>query len=196
VAKNATSADIVGLQHNDLIHYEKGWDRRLLDCFVSNSRLGMVGVCGSNEIDDRGGRGGGTMCNFNGKAGQLQEHTGRRITDLQPALILDSMFMAMRRPVVDLLGIDKHIVQCHFYDKIWPLMTVQAGWQVGVLGLDVDHKGGITSTGTRFEEDCMKWCDQEGLSYESGKANLAVYIEAERRWLGYARSVGKLPASI
>lgn len=196
VVEGTTSADIVGVMHNDLFIYEKGWDRRLLDSFVHNPRLGMVGVCGSNQIDERGGRGGGTMCNFVGRVGQLQEHTGQRISDLKQALILDSMFMAMRSPVVTSLHIDDHIAPCHFYDKIWPLRAIEAGWTVGVLGLEVDHQGGLTTTGTRFENDCAMWCDKEGLPYQPGQAAHAVYLEAERRFLTEYRMKGFIPRRI
>jgi hypothetical protein len=196
VAEGATSADIIGVMHNDLFIYEKGWDRILLDSFLRSPRLGMVGVCGSNEVDDRGGRGGGTMCNFAGQVGQLQEHTGRRITDLQLALILDSMFIAVRQPVIKALGINESIAPCHFYDKIWPLMTIAAGWQVGVLGLYVDHQGGLTTTGAVFERFCERWCDHQRIKYEPGKASFEVYLEAERRFLAYGRSIGKIPSRI
>jgi hypothetical protein len=136
------------------------------------------------------------MCNFKGEKGQLQEHTGRRIANLQQALILDSMFILFRQPVVNKLGIDEHIPPCHFYDKIWPLRTIEAGWHVGVLGLLVDHQGGLTSTGTRFEEDCERWCAKEGMSYDPGKASLEVYLEAERRFLTEFRAKGMIPSRV
>jgi hypothetical protein len=196
IAKLATSADIVGVMHNDLTFYEQGWDRRLMDTFLSDGKLGMVGVCGSNEIDDRGGRGGGTMSNFRGTNGQLQEHTGRRETGLYPALIFDSMFMAMRKPVVDCLEIDEHIVPCHFMDKLWPVKAIKAGWKCAVLGLEVDHQGGRTSVGSRFESDCALWCDREKLAYEPGRAGMAVYLEAERQFLTYGRANGFIPSKI
>jgi hypothetical protein len=195
IAQMATTADIVVLMHNDLFIYEPGWDVHLINAFIGNRRLGMLGVCGSNEIDDRGGRGGGTICNFAGRVGQLQEHTGKRVTGLHRAAILDSMFMAMRRPVVDSLNIDEHIAPCHFYDKIWPLMAINAGWEVGVLGLLVDHQGGLTTTGALFEQFCREWCLQEQIPF-SDSAGLAVYLEAEKRFLAYARQTGKLPFKI
>jgi hypothetical protein len=196
IAEMSTNADIVCLMHNDLAIYEQGWDRRLMDAFLADSKLGMVGVCGSDEIDDRGGRGGGTMCNFRGFNGQLQEHTGRRETGLHPALIFDSMFMAMRQPVVDCLGIDNHIVPCHFMDKLFPIKAIKAGWKCAVLGLEVDHQGGRTSVGSRFESDCALWCDKERLVYEPGKAGLAIYLEAERQFLTYGRANGFIPSRI
>lgn len=198
VVGGTTDADIIGLMHNDLFIYEKGWDRRLLDSFLYDPRLGMVGVCGSDEIDDRGGRGGGTMCNFAGRVGQLQEHTGKKIAGLHPALILDSMFMACRRPLIDALDIDEHTTLCHFMDKLWPLKIMTEGWRVAVLGLSVDHIGGQTAVleGERFEEDAADWCRQEGISFKEGQASLALYLESERRFLDYGRSKGYVPSRI
>ena len=199
VVAGTTSADLVGLMHNDLFIYQANWDMILRDVFIQNGKLGMVGVCGSSEIDDRGGRGGGTMCNFRGQnGGQLQAHTGKRITDLQPALILDSMFMVMRQPVVEALRIDDHITLCHFMDKLWPIRTLSAGFDIGILGLEVDHMGGKTAVEllARFEKDCERWCGQEYISFEPGKASLALYLESERRFLTEARERGYLPSSI
>jgi hypothetical protein len=196
MASISTDADIIGLIHNDLTVYEPGWDRRIMDAFLTDPKLGMVGVCGSDEIDDRGGRGGGTMCNFRGAKGQLQEHTGRRETGLCPALIFDSMFLVMRRPVVDALNIDAHIVPCHFMDKLWPIKTIKAGWKCAVLGLEVDHQGGRTSVSSRFENDCAEWCKRENLPYDEGRAGMAVYLEAERQFLTYGRANGFIPSRI
>jgi hypothetical protein len=190
----ATSADIVGLCHNDLIFYEKGWDRRLRECFVREGRLGMVGFCGSNEVDDRGGRGGGTMCNFRGEKGALQEHTGRRITDLQPALIFDSLFLAMRQQVVGCLRIDDDIALNHFGDRVWPLRAIENEWRVGVLGIEIDHRSGQTVVGLpRIEQDSRLWCNEHDIPIPEGmQAGTAVYLEAERRYLSEYREVKHL----
>lgn len=181
----ATSADILALCHNDLYFYEKGWDRRLRECFVNHGNLGIVGFCGSNEVDDRGGRGGGTMMNFKGEKGALAEHTGRRITDLQPAVILDSLFMAIRQPVVRILGVDDNIALNHFGDRVWPLRAIENGWHVGVLGIEIDHMGGQTVVLIeKIEEDSRKWCEQHHVEIPAGvSAGTAVYLESERRYL-------------
>jgi hypothetical protein len=189
LAKMATPADIVGLCHNDLIFYEKGWDRRLRDCFVKDGRLGMVGFCGSNEVDDRGGRGGGTMCNFRGEKGARTEDTGRRILDLQPALIFDSLFMALRVPVVECLGVDENFQLNHFGDRMWPLRAIEKGWRCGVLGIEIDHMSGQTLVGiARIEQDSRLWCLEHGIPVAEGaQAGTAVYLEAERRYLAEFR---------
>jgi hypothetical protein len=182
----ATRADLVALTHNDLIFQEHGWDRRLRETFLANGDLGLVGVCGSNEVDDRGGRGGGTMCNFQGThpLGQLCEHTGRRVTDLNPALILDSMFMCFRAAAIPDLGvIDENIPLCHFVDKVWPLRLVQKGWKVGVLGLGVDHLGGQTSVASQryASKDAQRWCQEQGIEPEAN-GDISLYLESERRF--------------
>ena len=185
VVQETTPGDIVGLMHNDLVVYEKGFDRRLRECFVSDGRLGMVGFCGSNEVDDRGGRGGGTFVNFRGVKGARTEHTGRRIVDLQPALIFDSLFIVMRQVVVNCLKVDDNIALNHFGDRVWPLRAIENEWRVGVLGIEVDHMSGQTVVGLpRIEQDSRLWCDEHGISVPEGmQAGTAVYLEAERRYL-------------
>jgi len=198
VCEGTTPGDLVGLMHNDLFIYEEGWDRRVRNAFLSINRLGMLGVCGSAEIDDRGGRGGGTISNFKGVRGQLQEHTGRRIAHIESVQVLDSMLMVMRRSVVDCLKIDHHITLCHFMDKVWPLRTIEAGWRVAVIGLSVDHMGGKTAVEqlARFEIDARRWCDQEGIDYSTRPASHSLYLEAERRFLAEYISKGYVPSRI
>lgn len=177
------NAEIIAIMHNDVFVYEYGWDERLRFFFEDDPKLGVVGFCGSDEVDIMGGRGGGTMCNFNGSRGQLQEHTGKRIRDLRPALILDSMFMAFRKGVIPKLDIPEEVPPAHFWDKILPMRAVEADYRVAVLGIDIDHLGGTTLVAEpRFEGDMRLWCEKWGL--EPGQnAGMAVYLEAERQWL-------------
>jgi hypothetical protein len=183
---NTTEPAIYALMHNDCFIYEKGWDRRLREAFVNDPKLGIVGYCGSNEIDHAGGRGGGTMCFFRGERGQSQA-AGLRIADLRPAAVLDSLFMAFRRDVAALLSEQEEPTPAHFYDKIWPMRAIEAGWHVGVMGVEVDHMGGITLVAeTQYTEDMYRWCDANGIDH-GGNPNLAVYLEAERRFLSEYR---------
>lgn len=177
--------ELIGLAHNDLIFYEKGWDIRLKKYFDMDKRLGLAGLCGSNQLDRLGGRGGGTMCFFRGAKGQNQ-NAGRRITDLQPALILDSLFMMFRKDVIPSLKIDDKIAPCHFYDKIWSLRTIEAGYRVAVFGSEVDHMGGMTACGVeKFRLESIRWLKEMGLPYnpEKDEPRTLVYIEAEKRFL-------------
>lgn len=181
----ATADDLVVLMHNDLFIYEKGWDVRLRQAFIDDPKLGMVGFCGSNQVDEKGGRGGGTMMNFRGEKGQKQ--AGTLLSDLAPSCVLDSLFMAMRPAVVDSLRITNDIPICHFYDKIWPMRAIEEGWRVGTMGVEVDHLGGTTSVGNaHFREDCRKWLTENGIKAVPDPET-ALYLEAERQWLSEFR---------
>jgi hypothetical protein len=193
LADMATSADIVGLCHNDLIIYEDGWDRRLREAFVSHGNLGIIGFCGSNEVDSRGGRGGGTMMNFRGEKGAKSEHTGRKINDLQPAAILDSLFMAIRQPVVSCLGVDDNIALNHFGDRVWPLRAIENGRTVGVLGIEIDHMGGQSLNIPKIEEDSRLWLEEHNIPIPDGiQAGTVVYQESERRYLTEYRDLKRM----
>ena len=51
--------ELIGLIHNDMVIYERGWNERMEQCFKDDDKLALVGLCGSSEIDERGGSGGG-----------------------------------------------------------------------------------------------------------------------------------------
>lgn len=190
--------ELIGVMHNDMLLYEEGWDERMKQCFEADPQLGLVGLCGSNEIDSNGGRGGGTMLHFAGRSVQVGENTytaqpqsaGRLIHDLEPSACLDSLFMMFRREVIPHLMNDtdpwEDITLAHFYDRIWPIRTIEAGYRVGTLGVECDHIGGLTTTGNmRFRNDCIAWLDERGSSYENPETEM--YLIAERRYLSEYR---------
>lgn len=188
---------IIGIMHNDLFIWEYGWDERMTYFFEQDPLLGVIGVCGSDEIDVLGGRGGGTMCNFKGERGQLQEHTGQKVTDLRPALVLDSMFMGFRREVIPHLNINEMTPLAHFMDRIYPVRAREAGYRTAVLGIEVDHLGGTTLVAEpRFEQDCRAWLEQNSIP-PGTNAGLTMYQYAEQLWLGEFRDQkGLIPARI
>jgi GT2 family glycosyltransferase len=188
--------ELVGLMHNDLFIYTPGWDQQIKTAFEMHPKLGVLGFVGSWQVDSAGGRGGGTMCNFRGDRGQTQA-AGLLITNLRPSIVLDSLFMIFRRPVIDILGIDDDIVPAHFYDKIWCMRAIEHGWQVGTLGIEVDHMGGMTLVAEpAYEMDMRRWCEERGIAHDDN-GGAAVYREAERRWLDeYRDQKQQIPAWI
>lgn len=190
--------ELIGLIHNDLLLYEQGWNKRMAQCFTDDPKLGLIGLCGSNEIDQLGGRGAGTMVFFRGAEVKVGDRTykgqdqaaGMRITHLAPSACLDSLFMMFRRDVIPHLMNERDpwadVTLAHFYDRIWPIRTIEAGYRVATLGVECDHIGGITTTGNmRYREDCIKWLDKRGLPYEDPETEM--YLIAERRYLGEYR---------
>lgn len=191
-------ADLIGLIHNDMVIYEPGFDERMKKAFADDPQLGLVGLCGSNEIDQNGGRGAGTMLWFRGgevKIGDRvikgqDQSAGRRIFDLEPAVCLDSLFMMFRRDAIPALMNQRDpwqdITLAHFYDRIWPIRTIEAGYRVGVLGVDCDHLGGMTTTANeRYRDDCIKWLEDRNIPYDNPETEM--YLVAERRFLSEYR---------
>lgn len=200
--------EFIGLMHNDLMLYEPGWDRRMLQAFEEDPQLGLIGLCGSREVDERGGRGGHTVCNFMGREVQVGAQTwkgqdpsaGKRIEGIEPAIVLDSLFMLFRRDVIPHLVREdekwEDITLAHFYDRIWPIRTIEAGYHVITMGSDNDHIGGMTTTGNeRYRNDCIKFLDDRGIPYDNPETEM--YLVAERRYLGEYRDQKRwLPAII
>jgi len=180
----------IGLMHNDLMLYEEGWDRRMLMAFEDDPQLGLIGLCGSREVDERGGRGGHTVCNFMGREVPVGDQiwkgqdpsAGRRIEGIEPAIVLDSLFMLFRRDVIPHLVREdekwEDITLAHFYDRIWPIRTIEAGYHVITMGSDNDHIGGMTTTGNeRYRNDCIKFLDDRGIAWREDDSGI---IAAER----------------
>lgn len=200
--------EYIGIMHNDLMLYEKGWDRRMMEAFAEDPKLGLIGLCGSREVDERGGRGGYTVCNFMGLEVPVKDQiwkgqdssAGRRIEGLEPAMVLDSLFMLFRRDVIPHLEKTwedwDQITLAHFYDRIMPLRTIEAGYRVAVIGSDCDHIGGLTTTGNeRYRDDCIQWLQERGIPYDNPETEM--YLVAERRYLSEYRDEKKfLPAII
>lgn len=200
--------EYIGIMHNDLMLYEKGFDQRMIEEFEKDPKLGLIGLCGSREVDERGGRGGYTVCNFMGRevkvGGQVWKgqdpSAGARADGLAPALVLDSLFMLFRAEVIQHLEKSQedwyNVTLAHFYDRIWPLRIVEAGYHVGVLGSDCDHIGGLTTTGSiRYRDDCVQWLEDRSIPYDNPETEM--YLVAERRYLQEYREEKKfLPAII
>ena len=179
--------EYIGLMHNDLMLYEKGWDRRMLEAFEDDPELGLIGLCGSKEVDAMGGRGTYTVCNFMGREVKVGEQVwrgqdpsaGRRIEGIEPAIVLDSLFMLFRRDVIPHLVHEderwEDITLAHFYDRIWPIRTIEAGYHVITMGSDNDHIGGMTTTGNeRYRNDCIKFLDDRGIPWrDNGNHDIA-----------------------
>lgn len=192
--------ELVVLMHNDLLVLEKGWDQRVSAAFDDHPLLGILGFYGSNQVDLDGGGGNGQMYNFS-DLGQPQAET-QRITDLQPALILDSLFLATRMQCLPLLAVNEHTPLGHFVDRVWCLRLIEHGWCVGVLGVHVAHLGGITTnslTGTtddkRFLDEARQWCLQEDIAFDGLDPRITLFYESKRRYLTEFRDTkGLIPA--
>lgn len=179
------TGDVLCYIHSDLIIHEHGWDKRLLDAFEADPLLGLVGFVGSNEWSWDGGRGGGTMSNFQGIGrGSPAEAHGKRIFDLTPALQVDGCSMVMSREAMEKVGFFEWPPH-HFYDRIYSLRILKAGLRVGVMGIACDHISGQTAnTEEGWQKTAEEWCKSKGImEMTAHNWDYTVYNEAEKMFL-------------
>lgn len=185
-----TPPDIMAFLHCDLMVYERGWDERAAGAFAADPALALVGFVGSSQIDERGGRGTGTMLNFRGSfydgygSASAAEVHGRRMRGLEPAAVVDHCSMVFRRSVLEgLTPQEGHYAPEHFYDRLLSCEVIEKGHRVAVMGVDCDHfSGGIGDGMAKADALRRAWLDAEGVAYDPADTYGAVYRESERRF--------------
>jgi cellulose synthase/poly-beta-1,6-N-acetylglucosamine synthase-like glycosyltransferase len=176
-----TDNEVIAFFHSDLFVYEKSWDRKIVKVFEENPRLGLVGFIGSNEIDSFGGRGSGTMSNFQGREvgiwkGSSAEVHGKRINDLRRAAVVDGCSMIFRRKCLEDISFVSDFPVHHFYDKLMCCQTIEKGWEVGVLGIECDHISGQTvNQESKYHVLAEKWMKEKW-------ENVDNWIEKNKDW--------------
>lgn len=184
--------EFIAFFHCDLMVREKGWDHRVVDAFDADDDLALLGFVGSNEIDEYGGRGGGTMLNYLGdfyegigQASPAEAH-GRRMAGVEPAAVLDHCSMIFDSAILKVLTPQEgNFAPEHFYDRILSCEVLEKGFHIAVLGASVDHFSGGIGAGN-LEADALRkrWLTDEGLGWPKDRSDLAVYVESERRFKG------------
>ena len=202
--------DIVAFFHSDLLIWEKGWDRRIRNVFEESEKVGLVGFIGSTEIDSWGGRGIGTISNFQGRElegykGSVAEMHGGRITDFRLGAIVDGCAMIFRKKYLDEIGFRDDFPPHHFYDRLLSCQVLERGYQVGILGIACDHiSGQVVNSEKKYHEMVGNWMKERygspeewiqrfsdwwanDLNPSKGKMpnnnDAWVYMEAERQFL-------------
>ncbi len=183
----ARDAELLAVLHSDLWIFEQGWDTRLEEAFSMHPRLGLVGFVGSDELDENGGRGRGTVLNFQGRyGGGAAEAHGHRVTGLVPAAQVDGCAMVFRTEALAQVGFRDGFPPHHFYDRLLSCQMLESGWRVGVLGVACDHLSGSTVGGQAWQDCAREWCLAHGVADRPdapGNWDYAVYREAERQFL-------------
>lgn len=191
--------DVVLFIHSDLLIVEKGYDNTILEAFERDSKLGLVGFVGSDEIDSIGGRGAGTTSNFQGRQytgvdkmwiGSPARAHGKTNPGLTNAAVVDGCAMAIRRSSWETIGYREDFPPHHFYDRLISTQMLEAGLKVGVLGIACDHISGQTVNSERGYHNLAKEYSEAHIPQDKWVGNppdyawdQTVYQEAERRWL-------------
>ena len=208
-----TDADILAFFHSDLVISEKDWDLKVMEQFEQNSKLGLLGFIGSNEIDGSGGRGLGTTSNFQGlqvthnnKKGEAKqwqgspaEPHGKRYNGFTRAAVVDGCAMIFRRSALEQIAQRNDFPPHHFYDRLLSCEVREKGYEMGVLGIGCDHISGQTvNQEPAYGLMAEKWAREHGLDL-GGFHNwdMVLYREAERMWLNeYKNQKGLVPCKL
>lgn len=197
---DAEGADLVAYLHCDMMVRELNWDLRVIQAFVDDPILALCGFVGSSEVDERGGRGAGTALNFLGASypnygpSSPTHHHGRSMSGIMPAAVLDHCSMIFRISVLRQLPTqEQHYAPGHFYDRICCAECIHQGYHVAVIGIQCDHLSGGIGAGMESQLALYrKWLTSQGLPWEPGHEDRAVYIESERRFFARFRDELKL----
>lgn len=188
------NGDVLAFFHSDLIIYEKDWDLKVLDRFVLNQNLGLVGFIGSNEIDSSGGRGSGTCSNFQGNTVSSPTNSwhgspagvhGSVTSGFVPSAVVDGCAMIFRRSCLSAIKQRPEFPPHHFYDRLLSCETMEKGYSIGTIGIECDHISGQTvNQEKKYDVMAREWAESHGFNM-AGVHNWdsVIYLEAERQWL-------------
>lgn len=192
---DSSTGDIVAFIHSDVLLHEVGWDERIERSFEDNPNLGLLGLFGAKGLTPDGHRHEcmSFMAGYEwGKCGChpiAAQHHGNLMTGLAPAAMLDGVGMFFRAETLETLicatdSFANWRAPHHFYDRILGCKTVQAQWDVGVLGLAFDHWSGATAGGSEvYEKSARKWLAKNGHELEEGQVpDQAIYNIAEKQF--------------
>lgn len=200
------TGDVVAFLHSDVVVWEKGWDKKVLETFEKNTKLGLVGFIGSDEIGADGGRGLGTASNFQGKEitdgnkvwqGSAWNKHGALLLDYMKGAVVDGCVMILSRDAWNKIGYREDFPPHHFYDRLISTQVLEAGYSVGVLGIECDHISGQTVNQEKgYQKMGREWLRThiEELRYKNLLEDIpkdisqivvdqSIYLIAEKMWL-------------
>lgn len=186
--------DIIAFIHNDVLIHGKDWDRRIIEAFEADPKLGLAGFFAARGTGTNGGRE-YPMSHMVGKewgacachAGQTWAHHGSLLEGVTPAGGLDGLSLIFRREALKQLAKETDMFKDwraphHFYDRIMVCKLVDLGWHIAGIGIEHDHWSGATANSSQDYADLAKaWCDREGVAF-ADNWDRSVYLEAERQF--------------
>lgn len=202
---DSSKGEVVAFFHSDLVIWEKDWNLRVLEQFDNHPEVGMVGFIGSGEIDPDGGRGLGTMSNFQGRVlyGETSEKTpsvwsgshasvhGKVSGGVSNVAVVDGCAMIIRRSAWEEIGYRENFPIHHFYDRLISTQLLENEYTIKVIGVECDHFSGQTvCQEDKYHKLAEEWCrenvpESEWVYPPGGAINwdATVYRTAEKQWL-------------
>lgn len=195
--------DVICFFHADLMIVEHHWDMRLFNLFKEDKSIILAGFVGSTEMDSLGGRGAGTISNFQGLTysigkGATWRDTGGFEPGKKIVACLDHCAMCYRSSYInnyDWFYLDPPPMD--FEDKYISCETIAAGMRIGYIGIACDHVSGAKGQCSgSFKTVCTEWLDRHGIIIENDPS-YQVYLESEKIFLNkWKEKEGLIPFSI
>lgn len=105
--------------------------------------------------------------------------------------VVDGCVMIFRKSVLAQIGF-KDLPPHHFYDRIMSCQVIEAGYKVGILGIEFDHISGQTAnTQSKYQETSKAWF-KEHMGIDTPQQ----WAEVREEWVKRGRgnpSLGKVP---
>lgn len=169
------STEFLTFMHNDVLVHENAWDLVVAKAFDDHPNLGLLGFFGAPGVAPNGGRVGsksrmlgtewGTLWNLHG--GLLERD------ELMPSSVLDSLCMIFRVDYLRQIGIPDDWPPHHWFDRLFCVKMIKAGYDVATIGIEFDHRGG-SSTGQVYDDFVIKWGEDNNIQ-EGENADIIMY---------------------
>lgn len=161
------------MMHNDVFIYDQDFDRRIIEEFLLNDKLGAVGLFGGRGVYLGGGRGHPEGNMLGKKYGTPQHLHGHLLTEEHPAVVFDSLAICLNKNALD--AIDPETIPPHHWtDRLLCLRLIRAGFHCLTVGIGFDHGGSFTAATSSMNTFSEDWCKEKGLKFD-GSWEMTLY---------------------
>lgn len=154
------------MMHNDVFVYDRGFDKRIIEEFILNEKLGAVGFFGGRGVDLNGGRGHPEGNMLGKRFGTSQSEHGFLLTEEHPAVVFDSLAICVNKLALALIDLET-IPPHHWTDRLLCLRIIRAGFHCMTVGIAFDHGGSFTSATSSMNTFSEDWCKSKGLDLDN-----------------------------
>jgi len=165
--------DIVVFMHNDVIIHNENWPELISSFFSNHPEAGIVGLYGAKRIRKDGSFMGRGIVHSKLIEGNLKE----QYTEVS---IVDGLFMALRKDVLNKIGGFDTRFNVHYYDKDISMSAIKAGYKNYVINIPFTHKGGSSRSQLKNQTDNTLREEMKKLFLEKWKSELPLDVRGKK----------------
>lgn len=165
-AYEACTSDVLALTHNDVLIYEKNWDKRVLKYFEEMPDVGGMGFFGAQGCGPVGERiqdvpVSGIAAGMSNML-EAELHGMRMEKDWNYCAIFDGLMMIFRMKMLKKgNGFDQTYKYHHLYDRDASLEVLKRGYTNIVVNVPCHHLSGLTANRSEYQNWINKMTGQE-----------------------------------